>query len=115
MADVTVIESGDDRHQKVYATEVTVDNELITAVNSLNGTIQELLSRLTVLSAVKGVNESIRVTPISSQSTAVTGTLTGVTTVTNLTNFGPAPAREMSDDMNNLMVTLCNINNAPGV
>lgn len=52
---------------------------------------------------------SLRVTPLNSVSTAVTGSLT---TLTNLTNFGTAyPAKEVSDDMNNLVVTLANINN----
>ena len=42
----------------------------------------------------------------------ITGTLTAVTTVGTITNFGTAiPAKEMADDINNFTVTLANINN----
>jgi hypothetical protein len=55
---------------------------------------------------------ALRTTPIASVSTAVTGTLTAVTTVGTITNFGTSiPAKEMADDMNNLIVTMANINN----
>jgi len=90
---------------------------LLTTLNSLietNNYLVQFLSQLT--GAMNSGAPALRVAPISSQSTAVTGTLTGVTTVatvTNLTNFGTGiPAKEMADDMNNLIVTMANINNA---
>lgn len=89
---------------------------LLTTLNSLietNNTLIQLLSPLAA--AMNSGAPALRVAPISSQSTAVTGTLTGVTTVTTvstLTNFGTGiPAKEMADDMNNLVVTMANINN----
>lgn len=65
-------------------------------------TIQELSTRLTVLSAVKGINESLRVTPLSSVSTAVTGPLTNAQLVAE------------NNRLNNLTVTIANINNTIG-
>lgn len=47
-----------------------------SSIKSLIETLQELTNRLAVLSSVKGVNESLRVTPIISVSTAVTGPIT---------------------------------------
>lgn len=78
---------------------------------SLIETLQELNARLQVLSGMANAGApALRTIPIASVSTAVTGSLT---TVTNLTNFGTGyPAKEVSDDMNNLVVTLANINNA---
>lgn len=45
-------------------------------LKSLIETLQELNSRLTILSAVKGANETLRITGISMPSTAVTGPIT---------------------------------------
>lgn len=79
---------------------------------SLIGTLQELNARLMVLSGMANAGApALRVIPIGSVSTAVTGTV-AVSAVTNLTNFGTGnPAKEVADDINNQMVTLCNINN----
>lgn len=86
---------------------------LETTLNTLVETLNELTARLAVLASMANSGApALRTIPIGSVSTAVTGTLTGVTTVTNLTNFGTGvPAREVADDMNNVMVTLGNINN----
>ena len=81
---------------------------------SLISTLQELNSRLVVLSAAKGVNESIRVTPITAPTTAVTISSGTVTTVSALTNFGVVPTKEVADDINCLTVATCNINNTTG-
>ena len=54
---------------------------------------------------------ALRVIPIASVSTAVTGTV-AVSAVTNLTNFGTGtPAKEVADDINSQMIHICNINN----
>ncbi len=89
---------------------------LLTTLNSLIETNNTLINLLSPLAAAMNSGApALRVAPISSQSTAVTGTLTGVTTVTTvstLTNFGTGiPAKEMADDMNNLVATMANINN----
>jgi hypothetical protein len=82
-----------------------------TILESLIDTIQELIQRLAFLGSVKQhQTESLRVTPMSSVSTAVTGTVT----VGSVTNFGTGiPASEMANDMNNLLA-ISNVNNAVG-
>lgn len=86
---------------------------LLTTLNSLietNNYLVQFLSQLT--GAMNAGAPALRTTPIASVSTAVTGTLTAVTTVGTITNFGTAiPAKEMADDINNFTVTLANINN----
>lgn len=93
---------------ETLATEVSQDT-LITLIE----TLQTLAVRLEVLASMANSGApALRTIPIGSVSTAVSGSLTAVTTVTNLTNFGTAsPAKEVADDMNNLIVTLANINN----
>lgn len=88
------------------------DTQILLA-NTLNDLIMmlgELNVRLNVLSGMANAGQpALRVTPISSISTAVTGTLTSVGT---LTSFGTGiPASEMANDMNNIAATLGNINN----
>lgn len=94
----------------------TEQTALLTTLNSLietNNYLTQFLSQLT--GAMNSGAPALRTTPIASVSTAVTGTLTAVTTVGTITNFGTAiPAKEMADDMNNLIVTMANINNANG-
>lgn len=86
---------------------------LLTTLNSLietNNYLVQFLSQLT--GAMNAGAPALRTIPIASVSTAVTGTLTAVTTVGTITNFGTSiPAKEMADDMNNLIVTMANINN----
>lgn len=100
------------------ATEAKQDSQITlqTTIASLAETILELSQRIAFLGSIKQhQTESLRVTPVSSVSTAVTGSLTSAGTVTSvgtLTNFGTGiPASEMAHDINNQMVTLCNINN----
>lgn len=94
-------------------TNTKLDSQITleTQLNSLIETMQELTARLTVLGSMANSGApALRTIPIASVSTAVTGSLTAVTT---LTNFGTgAPAKEVADDVNNMMVTLANINNA---
>ena len=91
----------------------TEQTALLTTLNSLietNNYLVQFLSQLT--GAMNSGAPALRTTPIASVSTAVTGTLTAVTTVGTITNFGTAiPAKEMADDINNFTVTLANINN----
>lgn len=90
----------------------TQENQLteITNINYLTQSITEINSRLAVLAGMANSGApALRVAPISSVSTAVTGSLT---TVTNLTNFGTGiPASEMAHDMNNLVAVIANVNN----
>lgn len=78
---------------------------------SLIGTLQELNARLMVIAGMANAGApALRVIPIGSVSTAVTGAVTVAST--SITNFGTGtPAKEVADDINNQMVTLCNINN----
>ena len=91
----------------------TEQTALLTTLNSLietNNYLVQFLSQLT--GAMNSGQPALRTIPIASVSTAVTGTLTAVTTVGTITNFGTAiPAKEMADDINNFTVTLANINN----
>lgn len=88
----------------------TTLNSLVTAISSLIETNNTLAQKLEVLAGMANSGApALRVAPISSVSTAVTGSLT---TVTNLTNFGTGvPAKEVSDDMNNLVAVIANVNN----
>lgn len=91
------------------ATQETL-NELIETLNELN-------ARLTTLAGMANAGQpALRVIPIASVSTAVTGSVTATVASTSITNFGTGtPAKEVADDMNNLMVTLANINNASAI
>jgi len=76
----------------------------------LVGTLQELVARLAVLASMANAGQpALRTIPVG--TTAVSGSVTVAST--SITNFGTGvPAREVADDMNNLLVTLANINNA---
>jgi hypothetical protein len=84
---------------------------LIETLNSLIETNNYLVQFLTQLTgAMNSGQPALRTIPIASVSTAVTGSVTA--TVSSVTNFGTGvPAKEMADDMNNLVVTMSNINN----
>lgn len=91
-------------------TEQTSQTAIQTVLASLADTLQELVARLEVIAGMANSGPpALRVTPIASVSTAVTGTLTSVGT---LTNFGAGiPAKEIADDANNFTAILANINN----
>jgi hypothetical protein len=100
------------------ATEAKQDAQITleTTIASLAATIQELSQRIAFLGSIKQhQTESLRVTPVASVSTAVTGSLTSagtVTTVGAITNFGTGyPATEVSHDINNSTAILANIQN----
>jgi len=87
--------------------------ELQTTLYSLTETLQELTARLTVLASMANAGQpALRVIPIASLSTAVTGSLTAVTTVGSLTNIGTVPANTVAWAEQNLLATIANINNA---
>lgn len=98
-------------------TDVQPSNaELQTTLNSLTGTLQELTARLAVLAGMANAGQpALRVIPIASLSTAVTGSLTTVTTVGSLTNIGAVPATVVAWSQQNLLATQANINNATAV
>jgi hypothetical protein len=81
---------------------------------SLIGTLQELNARLMVIAGMANAGApALRVIPIASVSTAVTGSVTATVASTSITNFGTGiPASEMAHDMNNMTAVLANINNA---
>lgn len=82
-------------------------------LESLVETLQELISRLAVLSAVKGVNESLRVTPISMPSTAVTGPITSALSIAEKALGGISYTQRTA--IENMTAVLANINNTTGV
>lgn len=83
-----------------------------TEIKSLIETLQELTSRLSVLSAFKGVNESLRVTPISSVSTAVTGPITSANSIAEKVVAGVGYTQRVATE--NISAVLGNINNCIG-
>lgn len=89
-------------------TQITNQETLL----SLIGTLQELNARLMVIAGMANAGApALRVIPIASVSTAVTGSVTVAST--SITNFGTGiPASEMAHDMNNMTAVLANINNA---
>lgn len=98
------------------ATSANQDSQeaLQTTLNALIETLNELNARMTVIAGMANPGApALRVTPIASVSTAVTGSVTATVASTSITNFGTGiPASEASNDINNTLVTLANINNA---
>ncbi len=94
------------------ALETKQDSQIAlqTTLLTLTQTLQELTARLAVLGSMANAGQpALRTIPIGSVTTAVTGTLTGVGTITN---FGTGhPALEMAHDINNSTAILANINN----
>lgn len=91
-------------------TDVQPSNvELQTTLNSFTETLQELTARLAVLASMANSGQpALRVIPIASVSTAVTGSVT----VSTLTNFGTGvPANVVAWANQNLLATQANINN----
>lgn len=88
-------------------TQITNQETLL----SLIGTLQELNARLMVIAGMANAGApALRVIPIASVSTAVTGSVTVAST--SITNFGTGnPAKEVADDINSQMIHICNINN----
>jgi hypothetical protein len=90
------------------STELTQQN-LLTLIE----TLQELINKLTVLSAVKGIQESLRVQVISVPSTAVTGPITSAQSIAEKNVAGVSWTTEVA--MRNLLTIQSNINNMTGV
>lgn len=99
------------------ATEENQDSMLVlqTEIVSLTETIQELNARLMVLAGMANSGApALRVAPISSVSTPVTGTVTATvasTVVSSVTNLGTIPAYVVAWSQQNLLATQANINN----
>lgn len=91
------------------------NTELQTTLNSLTGTLQELTARLEVLAGMANAGQpALRVIPIASVSTAVTGSVTATvasTVVSSMTNMGAVPATTVAWANQNLLATQANINN----
>jgi len=84
--------------------------ESITELGELIETLTELNARLTVIGSMANSGApALRVAPISSVSTAVTGTVTA--TVANATIASIGPGGTVSNAQNNVLVQLANINN----
>jgi hypothetical protein len=95
---------------------VSEDGELkvdAATLQALVMTLQELIQRLAPLAGMANSGQpALRVIPIASVSTAVSGSLTNVTTVGTLTNFGTGVrASETANSINSISAALANINN----
>ena len=86
------------------------NEELQTSLYSLTETLQDLVARLAVIASMANAGQpALRTIPVG--TTAISGAVTVAST--SITNFGTGvPAKEVADDINNMMVTLANINNA---
>ena len=98
------------------AATATKQDEQTAQLATLNSLIETLRSLVAVLSPLGGAMNSgapgLRVTP-NAATLPISGSVTAV--VSSLTNFGTSiPASEMAHDMNNLVATMANINNANG-
>lgn len=98
------------------AATATKQDEQTAQLATLNSLIETLGSLVAVLSPLGGAMNSgapgLRVTP-NAATLPISGSVTA--TVSSLTNFGTSiPASEMAHDMNNLVATMANINNANG-
>ena len=109
--DTSTMDDTDDLQIFYDDTDVQPSNaELQTTLNSLTETLQFLAVRLEVLAGMANAGQpALRVIPIASVSTAVTGSVT----VGTLTNFGTGvPANVVAWANQNLLSTQANINNA---
>lgn len=103
------------------AATATKQDEQTAQLATLNSLIETLRSLVAVLSPLGGAMNSgapgLRVTP-NAATLPISGSITATvasTVVSSLTNFGTSiPASEMAHDMNNLVATMANINNANG-
>jgi len=103
------------------AATATKQDEQTAQLATLNSLIETLRSLVAVLSPLGGAMNSgapgLRVTP-NAATLPISGSVTATvasTVVSSLTNFGTSiPASEMAHDMNNLVATMANINNANG-
>jgi len=103
------------------AATATKQDEQTAQLATLNSLIETLGSLVAVLSPLGGAMNSgapgLRVTP-NAATLPISGSVTATvasTVVSSLTNFGTSiPASEMAHDMNNLVATMANINNANG-
>ncbi|RUP38694.1 MAG: hypothetical protein EKK63_11670 [Acinetobacter sp.] len=98
------------------AATATKQDEQTAQLATLNSLIETLRSLVAVLSPLGGAMNSgapgLRVTP-NAATLPISGSVTA--TVSSLTNFGTSiPASEMAHDMNHLVATMANINNANG-
>lgn len=99
---VTAIENITIPAAKGGATELMQDN--------IESTLNEILSSIRAIAHAKGVAADLRVTLLGG-TTAVTGTLTAVTTLANQTNIGGIPAVQLVPSNQNIVSVLSNINN----
>jgi hypothetical protein len=101
------------------AATATKQDEQTAQLATLNSLIETLRSLVAVLSPLGGAMNSgapgLRVTP-NAATLPISGSVTVASTVvSSLTNFGTSiPASEMAHDMNHLVATMANINNANG-
>jgi hypothetical protein len=87
-----------------------------TILESLIDTLQELVQRLAPLGgAISSGTTALRVAPISSVSTAVTGTFYQATQPISQVLIGSHTANVIATAQNNLLAVIGNVNNCVGI
>lgn len=97
---------GDEIIPADYTTQQTIKG-ILDAIQSLNETMIEFMSRIAFLEGIRGVAADLRVTPLSLPTLS---TVTTVSTVTNQTNIGGIPAQTQVPCLQNITAQ-SNINN----
>lgn len=98
--------SGDEIIPADYTTQQTI-KAILDAIQSLNETMTEFMSRIAFLEGIRGVAADLRVTPLSLPTLSA---VTTVSTVTNQTNIGGIPAQTQIPCLQNITAQ-SNINN----
>lgn len=98
---------------QVYDSQSLAESQQLAIIAE---SIQELVSRLDFLPAVRGIAADLRVTLLSGVVTTVTtvttvGTVTSVTTLANQTNIGGFSASPLMQNNQNTLAIASNINN----
>ena len=95
---------------QVYDSQSLAESQQLAIIAE---SIQELVSRLDFLPAVRGIASDLRVTLLSGVVTTVTtvGTVTSVTTLANQTNIGGFSASPLMQNNQNTLAIASNINN----
>ena len=95
---------------QVYDSQSLAESQQLAIIAE---SIQELVSRLDFLPAVRGIAADLRVTLLSGVVTTVTtvSTVTSVTTLANQTNIGGFSASPLMQNNQNTLAIASNINN----
>lgn len=99
----------------IYYDDTSISAATAEQQENISALIETLNSLVNVLSPLGSAMNSgppgLRVTP-NAATLPISGSVTATVATTSITNFGTGiPAKEMADDINNLLVTMGNLNN----